>query len=187
MNVRTAYFLVLFFIMAAGTALHGQQKKTSIPGSNAAAKTGARKLLIPDVFLGTSAYTHTCLPVSEFETYMRQGLTSRDSSGNKYKVVGFEFGLLELRWYEDEVGNPMKMKDYSGGYCNGDTLPANIVNPSYDNDSVMVVPGLYKRMKPGDTLYFDKITVVRYKPGTNTPMPDSTAIGAKGMKFGIVK
>ncbi|GAA4460962.1 hypothetical protein GCM10023093_04720 [Nemorincola caseinilytica] len=94
---------------------------------------------------------------------LQQGLTARDSTGNKYKVAGFELGYAERMIYEDSLGNLVTLMDRMSHYCLGDTLSAGVSS------------SIYERFKLGDTLYINRVTVL--KPSGAT----TTEIAGKGM------
>lgn len=108
-----------------------------------------KKLPKVAVYLGHSNLTGGKISKTLFDSLLKQGLTSKDSSGNDYKVVNFMFTYAELNLYEDSVGKLMFMTDYRSEFCPGDTITENIAG------------SLYQRTKVGDTLYFDQITVRR--------------------------
>ena len=153
------------------------------------------KVFIPPVYLGNSEYRNGPIKKDVFNSLLRQGLTCHDSAGNKYRVVGFDFGYSERRLYEDSVGNLVTMMDYSGEYCKGDTLSGDIAttrhslvkDPFYgDPDPNDVSKSLYERVKPGDTVYFYHVVVAKYIDAT-TSLPDSAGIRGGNMKFYFVK
>lgn len=164
--VRTVYALLLFCAVAGGLNLWAQQKS--------AAKPGAHKLLMPTVYLGDSKYKGGPIKREEFNRLLKQGLTSKDSVGNRYKVMGFDFNYAEAQLYEDSIGNPKVMMDFSFEYCPGDTITRNVSSSIYD------------RIKPGDTVYISNVRVVKYLNKTKLA-PDSTAFLAKGLKCEIIK
>ncbi len=160
---RSVKILLLGFLMVAGLKLTGQQKA---------------KVFVPAVYLGKSEFRGGPIKKDEFSNLLRQGLTSHDSSGNRFKVVGFNFGYGERQLYEDSVGNLQVMIDYASEFCPGDTVSDNIArNP---NGSI------YERVKPGDTIYFERVNVVRFS-SKNKTLPDSTAFLGRSLKCWIVK
>jgi hypothetical protein len=102
------------------------------------------------VYLGNSDLSAVDLKVSKrvFDSLMKQGLTSRDSSGRPFQFHGFMFTYGERNLYEDSVGNLMVMTDLLNEYCPGNKLSENI--------SVT----LFDRTKKGDTAYIDNILLV---------------------------
>ncbi|MCD6013553.1 MAG: hypothetical protein K0Q79_3415 [Flavipsychrobacter sp.] len=175
--VRTVKFLFLLSMAAACLNLWAQQKKPN--GKPAIAKTEGseqhKKILLPTVYLGKSDYSGGPIKTEEFNKLLKQGLTSRDSLGNKYKVLGFGFNYAERALYEDSIGNAKIMVDILYEFCPGDTITSN------------VSASIYERIKPGDTVYIERVTVVKYLPKSNKVQPDADAIGAKGLKCVIVK
>ncbi|MBX2906047.1 MAG: hypothetical protein KF744_08420 [Taibaiella sp.] len=138
-----------------------------------AAPTGSKphKVLMPQAFLGNSDKKGGMISRDEFTKLVKQGLQARDSAGNRYRVTGFEFMYGERQMYEDSVGRPMVMFDYLSEYCPGDTL------------SPGVAMSLYSRLKAGDTAYFNRVEVLRVRPGE----PGGTVIMGKGMKFALTR
>ena len=119
---------------------------------------------------------------------MKQGLTSHDSLGRTFKVIGFNFTYAERNLYEDSIGNLVVKADFSTTYCHGDTLPEILTRyiPASMSKTNEETPGFYQRVKPGDTVYFDRISVLRFTPNSPLP-PDSAAILGRAMKFVITK
>ena len=105
---------------------------------------------------------------SNLDNLLKQGLTSHDSTGKKYKVVSFDFTYVERNLYEDEVGNLMVTPEYLTEHCNGDTL-RSIISAS-----------IYDRTKAGDTVFIDNVMVVRFQGKSNVPMPDHVLPIARG-------
>ncbi len=165
---RTAKVLLLIGSLAAGLSLYAQNGKTK-PGN----KGTAGKVLMPTTYLGKSNLTGGTITKSKFDELLHQGLTARDSMGNKYQVVGFQFSYAEANYYEDSLGNPIKTMDYAYEYCPGDTVTAT------------VAASIYERSKPGDTIYFERVSVVKIVK--NQPQPEANAIASKTMKFAIIK
>ncbi len=166
---RSIQYLLLIFLTIPVFNLSAQQAKV-----NPEHKT-AKKIFRPNVYLGNSAYCGGTITKPELDRLLKQGLTSHDSTGKKYKVVSFDFTYVERTLYEDEVGNLMVTPEYLNEHCSGDTLRS------------VISASLYDRTKAGDTVFADNVMVVRYQGKTNIPMPDSTAFLAKGLKFVIVK
>lgn len=128
------------------------------------------KVLMPQAFLGNSDKKGGMIGRDEFTKLVKQGLQARDSAGNRYKVTGFEFMYGERQMYEDSAGRPMVMFDYLSEYCPGDTL------------SPGVATSLFNRLKAGDTAYFNRVEVLRARPGEA-----GTVIMGKGMKFALTR
>ena len=99
------------------------------------------------VYLGKSEVMGGVMSKQQFDSLIKQGLTSRDNTGAVYKVKGFMFGYKEPNLYEDEEGNLMIYTDYWGEYCVGDTL------------TTLISSTLFDRTKAGDTLFFDRIKI----------------------------
>ena len=135
----------------------------------------AKKIMYPTVYLGHSEFKGGNIRKEEFDKLLKDGLTSKDSMGNRYKVLGFEFNYAERQLYEDSAGNLKVMTDFLFEYCPGDTITSNIS------------ASIYERTKPGDTVFVNKVMVVKYINKTDKTLPDTAAILAKGLKCVIVK
>jgi len=189
---RTVTILLFILLVITGLNLSAQQKKTD---SKATQPNKASHIFKPTVYLGHSEYIGGPIKKDIFCNLMRQGLTSHDSLGNKYRIVGFDFGYAERNLYEDSLGNLMPMTDFSYEHCFGDTLTVDI---SHNNstaisnyldgtpDSSDISRSIYNRAKPGDTIYFEKVLVAKYINATQS-RPDSDAILGRSLKFWIVK
>lgn len=167
-HIVSGFVIVLFLV--AGNVAHAQQAKGDAGKINTTAVKG-KKLFLPQAYLGKSDYKGGQIRRDELSKLMRQGVTSRDSLGNSYKVAGFEFSYAERNLYEDSASNIMVMVDYMTEYCPGDTLSPGIKASIYD------------RIKPGDTVYFERINVLKPTAGNAT----GDIIAGKGMKFVITK
>jgi len=144
-------------------------KQTAAPGAQAA-KTGKKdSVVIPyiHVYLGKSQYTGGTIPKAKFDELLKQGVTSRDSLGNSYTVVGFTFSYAERNLYEDSVGKLMIQSDYLSEYCEGSMLPDHVLN------------AMMERTKPKDTAYFDNITLRKQS--------DNSGAYGKPMRFVITR
>lgn len=117
-------------------------------------------------FLGKSELSGGTISKQNFDTYLKQGLTAKDSAGNAYKINGFTFSYGERNLYEDSVGNLMVLTDYLTEFCPGDTITPAIAN------------NIFYKTKPGDTAYFDNIKVLT---------PDGKQVKAKAIKFVLTK
>lgn len=170
-------FLFLLVAAVACFNLLAQQKKTNAKPVVEKNEGGDqhKKLLLPTVYLGKSDYSGGPIKKEEFNRLLKQGLTSRDSLGNKYKVLGFGFNYAELALYEDSIGNAKMMVDMLYEYCPGDTITNNVSSSIYD------------RIKPGDTVFIERVIVVKYLPKSTKVQSESDAIGAKGLKCVITK
>lgn len=169
---------VLFSLMAIAVCLNAwaQQKKPNAKTDDGTRSEGhPRRVQIPFVYLGKSDFKGGPIKMEEFNRLLKQGLTSRDSMGNKYKVTSFGFNYAERMLYEDSVGNLKVMTDILYEYCPGDTITNN------------VSASIYERVKPGDTVFIDRVTVVKYLNRSNKVAADSTAMIAKGLKCVIMK
>ncbi len=191
---RTVNILLLVLLIIIGFSSIAKQKEKG----NGSDQHNAKKnnhIFMPPVYLGNSPNTRGPIRKDVLTGLLKQGLTSHDSLGNKYRVVGFNFGYAERKLYEDSVGNLVAMMDYLSEYCAGDTLSSDITHPRgtqiTDNldgtpDSTDITKSIYDRVKVGDTIYFDNIRVAKYIDAMRSA-PDSDAILGKGMKFWIVK
>ncbi len=168
---RTVKILLLVVLVAFGLNLWAQQKA----GAKADGKgKSTSNILLPTVYLGKSDYSGGNIRKDDFDRLLKQGLTSRDSAGNKYKVMSFDFNYVERELYEDSIGNLKIMADVYFEYCPGDTISGNIAASIYD------------RVKAGDTIYVDRVKVAKYL-NKSMKATDTLVIGAKGMKFVITK
>jgi hypothetical protein len=157
----TAILIVVCLHLVAGR-LQGKDNKQH---SNA-----AKHLFVPNAFLGNSQIRSGGVKVDQMATLLQQGLTSQDSSGNKFKVIAFNFTFADPEPYEDSAGNMQLLTDYSSQYITGNML-----------DSV-TSKFVLDHLRPADTFYFDRISVVRYIKNTDRTYPDSTAFEARPFK-----
>ena len=128
-----------------------------------------KNVFIPQAYIGDADFKGGPIKKDELAALLKKGITARDSSGNRYKVAGFEFAYAEQMLYEDSLGNLLTMIDYNFEYCPGDTL------------SSAVASSVFSRFKAGDTLYINKVTVMKPIQGNNTD------IAAKGVKAILLK
>jgi hypothetical protein len=184
---RIVSIFLLILIVVVGTGISAQEK-----GKGKAANDYER-VHMPNVYLGRSEKRGGPMQKGAFTDLMKQGLTAHDSLGNHYKVVGFDFSYAEQKLYEDSLGNMVMMTDLSAEYCPGDTLAADIaynihmLKSAYLTDSADLPKGLYERVKPGDTLYFDHVRVRKLGKNSTLSVSDTATIAGRGMKFYIVK
>lgn len=170
------YILLLVCLPVLSIVAVGQQPAGKTDSGKPAAKTApAVKHYLPYVYLGTSNYRGGAIKKSEFDQLLKQGLTARDTFGNNYKVIGFEFSYGEKSLYEDSVGNNIVLTDYLTEFCHGDTVTPAISSTIYD------------RTKPGDSVYFDGIKVLKYIGNTKETVPYADATLGMGMKFWITR
>jgi hypothetical protein len=174
---RTVNILLLVFSSAVCLNLFAQQKGK------------AKRIFKPMVYLGQSQVSGGPIKKEEFNTLLKQGLTSRDSLGDKYKIVSFDFIYGERTLYEDSVGNLKVLVDFNTSYCPGDTITYDMARTIHAEQSKTgeESPGIYDRIKPGDTIYFDHIRVERLAKNSVISLSDTIPIAGKGMKFWIVK
>lgn len=143
MKRSTKFFLIMsgLFLVVSAWAQSGKDAKDKKP-----------KNTFPGfaVYLGKSDLTGVDLRVSKrvFDSLMKQGLTSRDSSGKPFQFHSFMFTYGERNLYEDSVGTLMILTDLLSEYCPGNTLTENISG------------SLFQRTKKGDTAYIDDILLV---------------------------
>jgi hypothetical protein len=185
---RTVIVLLLVLLMALGANLSGQEVKGKTDGKQPAKSTvPAKRIYMPHVYLGNSDYKGGPIPKKKFDSLMKQGLTSRDSLGNLFRVIGYDFTYAERKLYEDSVGSLGVYMDYSSEHCFGDTLSRHMSSSGDTLFDGEVSQSLYDRCKTGDTIYFDHVRIVRYQKNSKLTFPDSTAIAGKGLKCVIVK
>jgi hypothetical protein len=168
---RMVKILLPVFLFVFGASLSAQPKS----GGQTPPEKGKLRVVMPDAYLGRSSTNGGQIKKADFDKLLKQGITAHDSAGNKYKVIGFEFGYAEKSLYEDEAGNLQVGTDYLDEYCPGDTVSHNVSG------------SIYERTKPGDTVYIDRIKVVGYVKKTTQTLPETEAILAKPMKFVIIK
>ena len=184
---RIVKIFLLVFLVVCKVNLSAQEKSKGKTGH------GPERIFMPGVYLGHSENKGGPIKKDASTSLMKQGLTSHDSLGNRYKVTGFDFSYAEQKLYEDSSGNMVMMTDMSAEYCPGDTLASDIaynvhmLKSAYLTDSADIPKGLYERVKPGDTLYFDHIKVIKYGKNATLSMSDTATIAGRGMKFYIVK
>ncbi len=173
---RSVKVILFIFLLAVGFHLLAQQKSNGKAANAEQSPSNSKKALFPTVYLGRSEFKGGAISKAEFDRLLKQGLTSSDSLGNKYKVVDFDFNYIERELFEDSIGNMKVMTEILYEHCKGDTITRNISS------------GIYDRSKPGDTVYIDQVSVVRYKPGKgNKPIFDSVVLGARGIKCILTK
>ena len=146
-----------------------------------------RYIFVSCIFDDGSDYKGGPIQKEQFARLLKQGLKSHDSLGNKYRVVGFDFSYAEQKIYEDSIGNLMKMFDFSSEFCKGDSLSRDISTDSDTTADMEVVLSIYKRVKPGDTVYFDHIMLLKQGRNSLLTIPDSVAIAGRPIKCVIVQ
>ena len=173
---RAIYTLLIVsaVIMTNGSFAQQHPAKTQEKATGKNENDG-KKFYLPYVYLGNSNYRGGQIKKAEFDALLKQGLTAHDTLGNKYKVIGFEFSYGEKSLYEDSIGNNIVVTDYLTEYC-----PGNTVTPA-------ITSSIYSRTKPGDSVYFDGIKVLKYISNSAQTAPASDATLGIGMKFAIVK
>lgn len=172
MNVFLSVLLTMIFVPAGAQQKAGNNINNK---QDAQDKAPSKKILRPNVYLDSSNYSGGEIQKKELDDLLKKQLTARDSSGNYYKVIGFDFTYAERNLYEDSIGNSQVLVDYMNEYCLGDTITADILASIFD------------RTKAGDTIFIDHIQLIPY-PGNVTLSPADTAvIAGKGLKCVIVK
>lgn len=117
------------------------------------------------VYLGNSDITGGTIKKSKFDELVKQGLTSRDSTGRVFEVESFFMTFCERMIYEDSVGNLMPVTDYLSEYCFDNKLK--------DYQERVLI----ERTKHGDTVIFEDIHLIS---------ADSLKAGAKGTPIRLV-
>lgn len=143
--MKRGAIILLALMLSAAMPAHAQGGKQSVIDSMKKAMAAIKPI---PVYLGKSDVRGGEMNEKRFDELMKQGLTARDTGGVAYKIKGFMFGYKEPNLYEDEAGNLMVYTEYYGEYCLGDTL------------TPLLKATLYDRTKAGDTLYFDRITLI---------------------------
>ncbi len=190
---RTITMLLFALFIIPGEHLSAQQ--TNPDGKHPLNTAKNAKVFKPPVYLGHSQFAGGPIKKDMFSDLLRHGLTSQDSLGNKYKVIGFNFGYAERNLYEDSVGNLISMMDYSNEYCPGDTISLDIsrttttdikdyLDGNPDNNDIS--RSIYSRAKPGDTIYFDQIHVAKFLNAAQTQLSSDIIFG-RSFKCWIVK
>ena len=184
---RITNILLILFAVVFGLGLCSYRKADKQPQHSAA------KIYMPDVYLGHSEFKNGPIQKNLFIDLMKQGLTAHGTKGDVYRVTGFDFSYAEQKLYEDSAGNVVMMVDLSSEYCAGDTLSSdiayatNMLKSVYLNDSSDIPKGIYDRIKPGDTVYFDHIKLVEAAKSATLALSDTTTIAGRGIKLWIVK
>jgi hypothetical protein len=163
---RTVYILLLVFLTSYAAALWAQNAKQKDNKRQQTDTSVAKKVKYIPVYLGHSDIGGGPVPKRVFDSLLKQGIYSRDSVGNVYKVDAFNFSYAERSLYEDSVGNLIVVPDYMSERCYGDTITANVSQ------------SIYSRTKAGDTVYIDQIVLIK---------PDNGTASGKPMKFEITK
>lgn len=139
------------------------------------AKPIARKLLLPQAYFASTNFSGGVVRKDTLSKMLRKGISVRDSAGNAYRVHGFEFGYAERGWFDDSAANPILVVDYLTEYCLGDTLSGGITSSIYD------------RMKPGDTLFINRVSVYKNTNKKGEAVAEDDIILSKGIKCVIAK
>lgn len=110
-------------------------------------KKEAKKPVQIPVYLGYSDIQDGMIKKPVFDSLIRQGLTSRDSTGRAYNIEKFRFTFCERNIYEDAEGNLMPHTDYTTEYA-------------YDSKLMdYQLRALLERAKRGDTVIFEDMTL----------------------------
>ena len=185
MTIGTARISLLMLLLSTAN-VYAQQKSAGNkkqPEKPKAVASAPKTITIP-VFLGNSEQRGGAIQRESFNNLLRQGLTSHDDANNKYKILGFDLGYAERGLYEDSVGNIIPVVDFASVHCNGEKIPAYMEATGQVTKSGEVSMSLYERVKPGDTLYFERIRVVKYLTPTEA---DTVSMIGKSMKFYITR
>lgn len=180
---RTLIILLVACLVSEGGNLSAQQKATAKP----VPKESGRRMLVPPVYFGNSDYRGGPIQKERFAALLRQGLKSHDSLNNQYRVIGFDFSYAERKVYEDSAGNLMRVVDFTSESCFGDTLSSYMSTDADTSVDKELTLSIYQRVKPGDTIYFDHIKVVRQGRNSLLSIADTVAIAGRGIKSWIVK
>lgn len=126
----------------------GQQKQQV---ATEASKVKPKKAaFIPPVYLGAGNFSGGTISYTNFEHLMKEGVFSRDSAGNTYNVVGFDFIYGELGAFEDSAGEQIFVTDYQRSRCKGNKLSGDIIDAN-----------LFGRVKRGDTVVIQSVMLTR--------------------------
>lgn len=152
MAKKAGYILTGALTFMCCVSMWAQQKGNAKSQANAAKDTALlarKKASRPLVYLGTTDFSGGIITRNDFLNNVKQGITSKDETGNLLKVVGFNFIYAERRLFEDSAGNMAFQTDYSYEACIGDTLNP-IISSSMNN-----------LLKGGDTVFFSQVMVQR--------------------------
>lgn len=159
---------ILVFLLMCNLAAFAQKTANG-------AKPVARKLLLPQAYFANTNFSGGVIKKDTLSKMLRKGIAVRDSAGNAYKVYGFEFGYAERGWFDDSAANPILMVDYLTEYCLGDTLSSGITS------------SIYERIKPGDTLFINRVSVYKNAKRKDDTGNEDDIILCKGIKCIIAK
>ena len=171
-NIFLSLFLTIVFVPVWAQQNAGSNTDKSKPAQE---KTLPKKILRPNVYLDSSNYSGGEIPKKELDDLLKKRLTAHDSSGNNYRIIGFDFTYAERNLYEDSIGNSEVLVDYMNEYCPGDTITTDISGSIFD------------RAKAGDTVFIDHIQLMPYPGNTILSPTDTAIIAGKGLKCIIVK
>jgi len=174
---RSVNTFLLIFLLILGLKVWAQQKAGNKAGNKPAdhAVKAHKALLLPGVYFGNTGLAGGVYPKKEFDDLLKKGFTAHDSVGNKYQIVGFDFTYAERNLYEDSIGNLEVLVDYMNEYCVGDTISSGISG------------SIYERIKEGDTVYIDHVTLLKNPGNTLLSANDTSELLGKGLKCVIVK
>lgn len=141
-------------LLCVAASLFAQNPKAAGDSKPVAGRKDTSSIPFIPVYLGQSQYKGGPIPKAKFDELLHHGITSKDSLGNKYNIIGFMFTYVERNLYEDSVGKLMIVPDYIAEYCEGDTIGVDIST------------SLYERIKQNDTVYFDNITLRKQADGS---------------------
>ncbi len=97
------------------------------------------------VYIGNSDIDTGVITKQVFDSLLKEGFTSKDSTGRVFNVKSFMFTYCERNLYEDSIGNPMILTDYLSEFCFDSKLK------DYQLEALL------SRSKWGDTLIIEKI------------------------------
>lgn len=157
----------LFMILIAGGSLlllqqaFAQKANKKLSWGSSTTTKPPLKVTEVDVTLGRSALKGGPVSKKTFDSLLKQGIMGTDGA----KVTGFTFSYSEMNYYEDSLGNPIRVMDYMEEFCAGNTL------------SPIIGETIFQRTKPGDTAYIEHIKVM---------LPSGLEAKGRSMKFPIV-
>jgi hypothetical protein len=149
---KPIHIIAACLLLAVCLVSWGQEKQKNAAEANKAKPKKA--VFLPPVYLGNGNFRGGNIRYSDFEKLMKEGIYSRDSLGNIYNVIGFDFIYGEFGSWEDSVGNPIFVTDYQRSHCSGNTLSSDIVDAN-----------IYGRVKRGDTVVIQQVMLTSNKPG----------------------
>jgi hypothetical protein len=146
--MKKTFFCLLSILLVCGIASITIAQRTAKVKKGEQKGKPATRVVTPvvPVTLGKSSHQSGPLTKDVFDSLIKQGLYA-----DGYDVKSFTFSYAELNYYEDSVGNPIRVFDQSIEYCSGNML------------SSVVSSSIFDRTKPGDTVYIDQIKLLNAK------------------------